>query len=84
MRFYAVQKSSSMINLTLSDQLLRNQSLRDQSDRFHSWFDRIAIDSKDFTHYVINLTDFTEGLIALRLIRRIDHAVIDPKDFTEG
>jgi len=33
---------------------------------------------------VINRSDFTEGLIALRLIRRIDHTVIDLKDFTEG
>ena len=47
MRFYAVQKSSSMINLTLSDQLLRNQSLRDQSERFHRRFDHAVIDLKD-------------------------------------
>jgi hypothetical protein len=47
MRVYAVQKSSSMINLTSSDQLLRNQSLRDQSERFHQRFDRNAIDLKD-------------------------------------
>ncbi len=33
---------------------------------------------------MIDLKDFTEGLIALRLIRRIDHTVIDLKDFTEG
>ena len=44
-----------MINLTLSDQLLRNQSLRDQSDFVRSILRINRVE--------INRSDFTEGLI---------------------
>lgn len=47
MRDYAVQKSSSMINL--SDQSLRDQLLRNQSYGVIGTIDRNAIDPKDFT-----------------------------------
>ena len=47
MRDYAVQKSSSMINL--SDQSLRDQLLRNQSYGLIGTIDRKAIDPKDFT-----------------------------------
>ena len=73
MRVYAVQKSSSMINLTLSDQLLRNQSLRDQSSGLIGTIDRNAIDSKNWSR-----SDWSE-----RFQRRFDRKAIDLKDWFE-